>query len=79
VFGQGEGGRVVHEVLHHLEALTGLEAGRVELVELDPHVGSLGHLAALGRFHVVAVQLKRDRRTRPLKRKICFESVPYTV
>ncbi len=50
----------MHEVLHHAEAVAGLQAGRVQLVELDAHVRSLGHLPALGRLHVVAVQLEGD-------------------
>ncbi len=48
-FGEGH----VPEGVHHPEGVGVVEAHRVDLVELDPHVGGFGHLAAgLGRHGI---------------------------
>ena len=75
MLGEEEGGGIVHQVLHHGETLAGLQAGRVELVELNAHMGGLGHLPALGRLHVVAVQLEGDGRTGTLNGENDFLNV----
>ena len=61
----------MHEVLHHAVALAVLQAGGVQLVELNAHVRGLRHLTALGRLHVVAVQLEGDGGPGALHTKQC--------